>query len=52
MLAIKYGRISKKYLEYKNFDIKSKLDEGQWKAIKNMILSVEDRINESLSKRG
>lgn len=52
MLAIKYGRISKKYLKYKNFDVKSKLDEGQWKAIKNMILSVEDRINESLSKRG
>lgn len=50
MLAIKYGKISKKYLQHCNFDVKSKLDEIQWKEIEHMVLSVEDRLNNMLNR--
>ena len=49
-LAIKYGNISNKYLKSINCDVRSKVDESQWKEIRPLIITdVTERMNEVLS---
>lgn len=48
-LAIKYGKISNKYLKYRNYNVRDKVDEGQWLEIRPLIITdVVERMNESL----
>ena len=48
-LAIKYGKISNKYLKFCNYDVRQKVDEAQWLDIRPLIITdVVDRMNESL----
>lgn len=51
LLAIKYGKISKKYLDYCGFDIKSKLDGSQWNEVDRILTSIEERLNNILGRR-
>lgn len=51
-LAIKYGKISNKYLKFCNYDVRNKLDQSQWIEVRPLIITdVVARMEETLSNR-